>query len=223
MKRLTFQELHQTISLQDPQLITLVIENTTRFRDYVLRIFAKRGCLEELLTLSQDLKELDFDESATVVENPLILDLNSKQNLNALSRVIKRSYMDDIKEAVSKIEEALVETVGKIRLDFGVELTSEVDLKAEDVFKIANVRFEEDGVSPVERLVRYLFIENELRGNELAVILSLRSYFSESEIEQIVAEARYRGITILDIENRAPSNLLPNEKRLVIDNDLCFF
>ena len=98
MKRLTFQELHQTISLQDPQLITLVIENTTRFRDYVLRIFAKRGCLEELLTLSQDLKELDFDESATVVENPLILDLNSKQNLNALSRVIKRSYMDDIKE-----------------------------------------------------------------------------------------------------------------------------
>lgn len=223
MKKMVFQELRQTISLGDPQFVTFVIENVSRFRDYVLRIFAKTGCVEELISITEDANELVFDDSVICVENPLILEINSKQNINALSRIVKRSYLDDLKEAVQLIEDALTNAVGKIRLDFGVELTSEVDLKAEDVFKIANIRFEEESASSIERLLRFLCVQNELHGNDVAVILSLRSYFTDEEIEQLVRETRYRGISIIDIENHNPKSFISDEKRLIIDEDLCFF
>ena len=51
MKKMVFQELHQTISLGDPQFVTFVIESVSRFRDYVLRIFAKTGCVEDLISI----------------------------------------------------------------------------------------------------------------------------------------------------------------------------
>lgn len=223
MKKMVFQELHQTISLGDPQFVTFVIENVSRFRDYVLRIFAKTDCVEELISIIEDANELVFDDSVICVENPLILEINSKQNINALSRIVKRSYLDDLKEAVQLIEDALTNAVGKIRLDFGVELTSEVDLKAEDVFKIANIRFEEESASSIERLLRFLCVQNELHGNDVAVILSLRSYFTDEEIKQLVRETRYRGISIIDIENHNPKSFISDEKRLIIDEDLCFF
>ena len=209
------------IDITDPKFITLIIENKSfywKFSKYLYDTFPEHLSYCSLIKNGEQQK---IEDVSAYIFNPLDLNLNTKQNLNALYKILKKSYFSELSASVQQIQDLLTQVCKEIRLDFDAELTMESSIRIDDIFKIGGLQFSEIDSSLLEKFVRYISIIKELRNVSIIFINHLHDYFENTEIEQLLKELGYRGITLVNIETFVPQNKLENEKICIIDKDLC--
>lgn len=221
MKTLSINPNVFQIDITDPKFITLLIENKSfywKFSKYLYDTFPEHL---GYCSLFKNGEEQKIEDASAYIYNPLDLNLNTKQNLNALYKILKKSYFSELSASVQQIQDLLTQVCKEIRLDFDAELTMESSIRIDDIFKIGGLQFLETDSSLLERFVRYISIAKELQNVSIIFINHLRDYFENAEIEQLLKEMEYRGITLVNIETFVPQNKLENETLCIIDKDLC--
>ncbi|GEM_PF-4414969 len=221
MKTLSINPNVFQIDITDPKFITLVIENKPfywKFSKYLYDTFPEHL---SYCTLIKNGEPQKIEDVSAYIYNPLDLNLNTKQNLNALYKILKKSYFSELSASVQQIQDLLTQVCKEIRLDFEAELTMESSIRIDDIFKIGGLQFSETDSSLLEKFVRYISIVKELQNVSIIFINHLHDYFENVEIEQFLKEMEYRGITLVNIETFVPQNKLENETLCVIDKDLC--
>lgn len=221
MKTLSINPNVFQIDITDPKFITLVIENKSfywKFSKYLYDTFPEHL---GYCSLFKNGEEQKIEDVSAYIYNPLDLNLNTKQNLNALYKILKKSYFSELSASVQQIQDLLTQVCKEIRLDFDAELTMESSIRIDDIFKIGGLQFSESDSSLLERFVRYISIIKELQNVSIIFINHLHDYFENVEIEQLLKELGYRGITLVNIETFVPQNKLENETLCIIDKDLC--
>lgn len=221
MKTLSINPNVFQIDITDPKFITLVIENKPfywTFSKYLYDTFPEHLSFCSLIKNGEQQK---IEDVSAYIYNPLDLNLNTKQNLNALYKILKKSYFSELSASVQQIQDLLTQVCKEIRLDFDAELTMESSIRIDDIFKIGGLQFSETDSSLLERFVRYISIVKELQNVSIIFINHLHDYFENTEIEQLLKEMEYRGITLVNIETFVPQNKLENETLCIIDKDLC--
>lgn len=209
------------IDITDPKFITLVIENKSfywKFSKYLYDTFPEHLSYCSLIKNGEQQK---IEDVSAYIFNPFDLNLNTKQNLNALYKILKKSYFTELSASVQQIQDLLTQVCKEIRLDFDAELTMDSSIRIDDIFKIGGLQFSEIDSSLLEKFVRYVSIIKELRNVSIIFINHLHDYFENTEIEQLLKELGYRGITLVNIETFVPQNKLENETLCIIDKDLC--
>lgn len=221
MKTLSINPNVFQIDITDPKFITLVIENKPfywTFSKYLYDTFPEHLSFCSLIKNGEQQK---IEDVSAYIYNPLDLNLNTKQNLNALYKILKKSYFSELSASVQQIQDLLTQVCKDIRLDFDAELTMESSIRIDDIFKIGGLQFSETDSSLLERFVRYISIVKELQNVSIIFINHLHDYFENTEIEQLLKDMEYRGITLVNIETFVPQNKLENETLCIIDKDLC--
>lgn len=221
MKTLSINPNVFQIDITDPKFITLIIENKSfywKFSKYLYDTFPEHLSYCSLIKNGEQQK---IEDVSAYIFNPLDLNLNTKQNLNALYKILKKSYFSELSASVQQIQDLLTQVCKEIRLDFDAELTMESSIRIDDIFKIGGLQFSEIDSSLLEKFVRYISIIKELRNVSIISINHLHDYFENTEIEQLLKELGYRGITLVNIETFVPQNKLENETICIIDKDLC--
>lgn len=221
MKTLSINPNVFQIDITDPKFITLVIENKPfywTFSKYLYDTFPEHL---GYCSLFKNGEEQKIEDVSVYIYNPLDLNLNTKQNLNALYKILKKSYFSELSASVQQIQDLLTQVCKEIRLDFDAELTMESSIRIDDIFKIGGLQFSETDSTLLERFVRYISIVKELQNVSIIFINHLHDYFENAEIEQLLKEMEYRGITLVNIETFVPQNKLENETLCIIDKDLC--
>ena len=221
MKTLSINPNVFQIDITDPKFITLVIENKSfywKFSKYLYDTFPEHLGYYSLFKNGEEQK---IEDVSAYIYNPLDLNLNTKQNLNALYKILKKSYFSELSASVQQIQDLLTQVCKEIRLDFDAELTMESSIRIDDIFKIGGLQFSETDSSLPERFVRYISIIKELQNVSIIFINHLHDYFENAEIEQLLKEMEYRGVTLVNIETFVPQNKLENETLCIIDKDLC--
>lgn len=221
MKTLSINPNVFQIDITDPKFITLIIENKPfywTFSKYLYDTFPEHLSFCSLIKNGEQQK---IEDVSAYIYNPLDLNLNTKQNLNALYKILKKSYFSELSASVQQIQDLLTQVCKDIRLDFDAELTMESSIRIDDIFKIGGLQFSETDSSLLERFVRYISIVKELQNVSIIFINHLHDYFENTEIEQLLKEMEYRGITLVNIETFVPQNKLENETLCIIDKDLC--
>ena len=221
MKTLSINPNVFQIDITDPKFITLVIENKPfywKFSKYLYDTFPEHL---SYCSLFKNGEEQKIEDVSAYIYNPLDLNLNTKQNLNALYKILKKSYFSELSASVQQIQDLLTQVCKEIRLDFDAELTMESSIRIDDIFKIGGLQFSETDSSLLERFVRYISIVKELQNVSIIFINHLHDYFENVEIEQLLKEMEYRGIALVNIETFVPQNKLENETLCIIDKDLC--
>lgn len=221
MKTLSINPNVFQIDITDPKFITLVIENKSfywTFSKYLYDTFPEHL---GYCSLFKNGEEQKIEDVSVYIYNPLDLNLNTKQNLNALYKILKKSYFSELSASVQQIQDLLTQVCKEIRLDFDAELTMESSIRIDDIFKIGGLQFSETDSTLLERFVRYISIVKELQNVSIIFINHLHDYFENAEIEQLLKEMEYRGITLVNIETFVPQNKLENETLCIIDKDLC--
>lgn len=221
MKTLSINPNVFQIDITDPKFITLVIENKPfywTFSKYLYDTFPEHLSFCSLIKNGEQQK---IEDVSAYIYNPLDLNLNTKQNLNALYKILKKSYFSELSASVQQMQDLLTQVCKEIRLDFDAELTMESSIRIDDIFKIGGLQFSETDSSLLERFVRYISIVKELQNVSIIFINHLHDYFENTEIEQLLKEMEYRGITLVNIETFVPQNKLENETLCIIDKDLC--
>lgn len=221
MTKLISTLFEKEIDLETPKFLTLVVENKTlnyEICKYLYNDFCGRV---DYFKLFNDDKKLDLSTYALFVYNLFSLDLNTKKNINALYKLLKKSCSESLQLELKNIKESIVEIVRHISLDFDVELDVNNNIKEDDFFKIVDLRFSESDDSHMSRFKKYVETAYELTGMRVCFVNHLHDYFDHGEIESLLHELSYKNITIINLEHNDLFQKLANEDLIIIDRDLC--
>lgn len=212
----------EKISFDDFSLLTLVIENKEMQFNY-LTYLANEFCgKEKYWTVYNDGNLVEIDEISDFILNIFDLKINTKKNANALYKIIKNNYYSLLEEKISEIKRISKNIMEEISEDFDLELTSESYINTDDLFKIFNLRFNEDVGTKAESLIKYISVLNKLRGTKVFFVNNLHSFYDKNELLDIVKESNYKNIRIINLEFNDCFEKIYDEKLFLIDNDLCF-
>ncbi len=222
MKTLSINPNLFSIEITDPKFVTLVIENKPFYYEFSRYLYDDFPDHLNCCSLMLNGNEVKLDEASLYISNILDLNLNSKQNLNALYKILKKTYFQELSTGVEEIQSLLTKICKEIRLDFDAELTMDSSIKIDDVFKIGGLQFlqtEEDGL--LEQLSRFVCVAKELRNVSLVFVNHLHDYLEDKDMESFVKEIQYKGITLVNLETIKPLNKIESEEILIIDDDFC--
>ena len=78
-----------------------------------------------------------------------------------------------------------------------------------------------DELEPVERIVEFISLCNELLKNQWFVLIGAKSFFSTDELKLIYDMAFARKVTLLLIEQNNMGRIENYESHILIDDDFC--
>lgn len=203
-------------------LLTLVMENKTYLLDYLTYLHHDFRGKERYWVFTDSKKaNVDLESCSEIVPDFFNLEINSKKNVNALYRLLKKSYYDKLKPDISELKDKAVSIVKEICLDFDIELCVTNEISEDDLFKILDLRFNADDLDIKEKFIKYCLVVNELRRINVFFVLFLHQFFDGNDIQDIIHELSYHRIRLFNLETSNSSKNNEFESTVLMDSDLC--
>lgn len=219
--RLVHYELTEAILDENTVFTEWIIESPEIFSEYIQELNGQLAGEEGRFVLSENNKELDLAKKADMVINPFSVDVNSRKILNKLYQELTGLSREE--QMYTKTLE-LFRYIQEYMLDleqctsYILEFDQEIDIAA--LLKAVNVHYEVKDVDFLEKIVQYIKIMVAVAGTKLFVIVNLRSYLTDLQMQNLIQECEYQDIKILFIENQQRS-CMKGGKRYIIDIDKC--
>lgn len=218
MKLYFFEEF---IDLEVGKLYTIIIENRKILYDFEKYLFNEFEGNSDYLLLMDNNKIIDHKKNIYFLSNFYDMDLNNKKNLLALYKQIKVNHNDELKERFEQLTSNINEFLEFINFDSGFDLTFDSNILMDDVFKLGDLRFNNENDSLFNTLISYLEIINNLFNIEVFIVEELHKYFSNDELIKAINELKYHGIILINIEKDNNFEGIVVEIRNYIDIDYC--
>ena len=212
---------NEYLNIEPGVFYNITIENREYFRKVVESL-----CFDFItdcgISIFKGTDNYDLEDIAVAVPNILDLNINTKKNINALNKILKKTYYEDLKSDLLSLKEKATIIVKKIALDLDISLSMNEEIKTDDLFKIMDIKFSDDKETFLERFINFLFVNSELQEKNLFFCLHLKEYFSPEEVEIIVKEVSYKQISVINIETHEYLDSIECQKKILIDKDCCF-
>ena len=200
----------------------LLIENRKLFFDMVNNLLLQADGTHGDWILSIAEKPVEFSRYADVTMQFAPFQMNRKSLLTKLCSALEQ------KALLAENYQRTGELLGDIEcylLDLAEDLPLEIDcprLAIGSLIKAASPEIDERDKDPLERIFAYMELVRELDRDRLFVMIHMRAYFSDEEMERFVESACLHDFKVLLLESSA-FPLLKNTKRHTVDADLCEF
>jgi CRISPR type II-A-associated protein Csn2 len=215
--------IEPSITIPETHFFSLAVENKSFLLDVVsgLREQSVDG-KEGSFTLLLDDRVVNFEKSVSAVFDFTDIDFNSKQITNLLAKKFMEFLgLDEQAEALTELETDIFNLVENFRLSSGVNVEYDTSLNGRNIAKACSLKIAENNRSLPERLCEYVNLLSDLKPLKLFVLVFAKQFLEKIDLKNLYSHCIDRGIRLLIIEGSDQSELLPNEKRLVIDKDLC--
>ncbi len=208
-----------TISCEFVQL--LIIENPHEFYKFVDMFDCSVGGDESELSFLRNGKPVSAEKEGCIICDPFHFDLNDKKvigllfkNLAETCRYGKEQFkLSSVNTGVGQLFAELFETL-PFSLTYG-------ELTIEELLKCANVRFEKTYDTLLEKIICYINALAELKHCNFFVFVNLKAVLCDDDLMSLYRHCALEKIGLLLIENSKVRPLLPEEKAIIITEDLC--
>ena len=209
------------IDLEVGKLYTIIIENRKILYDFEKYLFNEFEGNNSYLLLMDNNKIIDHKKNIYFLSNFYDMDLNNKKNLLALYKQIKVNHNDELKERFEQLTSNINEFLEFMNFESGFDLTFDSNILMDDVFKLGDLRFNNENDSLFNTLISYLEIINNLFNIEVFIVEELHKYFSNDDLIKAINELKYYGIILINIEKDNNFEGFVDEIRNYIDIDYC--
>lgn len=216
--KLYFPFLNLPIELSQDYIVNFSIENQKCFYSTVYDFVQ--------LDKSSNIKLLIDDKIATLSKKiETIIDFT---HISLNNKKIQTKVLSVLEEK-SKATKNFVRTQEIISLlnQYLIELSEDLSYEVEtnefsfgSILKSMGLKVIEDDSSPIERLIQYMDFIRDLDGEKLFVMVNLRSYFCDEDIEKFYHMSEMKKFYVLLLETVA-RNKIYNEKTYILDKDMC--
>ncbi len=216
LKLLGFDQLFKISSLK---LNIVQIENIYIFRKF-METMTFECFLNDVITLFDD--DLNItDEVCFSIINVMNLDLNTKKNLNSLNKILLKTAYGNLNNDLENLKKEVLQIVKSISLELEVSVSIKEEIKADDLFKIVDIKFTENQENILEKLINYIIVISKLQRKNIFLILHIKEYLTDEEIFTLIKELSLHEIFLIDFETRDFSGNERNDNKIVIDVDGC--
>lgn len=217
--RLSCFDLGIDIHFYENIVNVLVIENQEIFTLFLEKLMSQEDD-EAGILLSEEETKLPIGKWVEIIHSPFFLDLNSKKILSHLYQEIKVISDTEFTEEVENINSAIVSYLDHLLLKVPYPITFNLELDVLAMFKQYEVRMEQNQLPLCERLLNYMQLIQLLCGVKLIVLVNIKSYLSNAQLQEIYKTAFYNKIQLLLLES-SEKDVLSEEKYCIIDKDKC--
>jgi CRISPR type II-A-associated protein Csn2 len=211
------------IEVEDGTFYTLSVEN----KDFLLTVLSdirnqSEGDKDGNLNLLLNGRELNFEKNVTAVFDFTDIDFNAKSITNLLTKKFGEflKFGEQV-EALAELEIMVLNLTETFRIHSGLNIAYDAVLAESNLAKICSLKIADQKMDLLHRLCEYVSLMCELKPLKLFVLVFGKSFLSEEDIFEIYRYCSDKQVRLLFVEGVDQSKLLPNEKRLVIDEDLC--
>lgn len=220
--KLVYSNMGHILRFGEGYVNELIIENKKLFFAIIESMNRQAEGLHGDCVLSVSDRPVEFSKYADLTVQFAPFQVNRKSLLTKLYAVLEKSAQSS--ESHSKTRSLLGELERYIT-GLADELPFEINcqkLAIGPLIRALAPEVEENDKSPIEKVFAYIELIRELDRDKLFIMVNMRSYFSDEEMENFTECVCLHDFKILLLESyEAPK--LRHTKRFVIDADLCEF
>lgn len=220
--KLVYGDMGHILSFDNGYVNELVIENKRMFLNAVnsATVQADGGRGDFLLSISD--KPMEFSRYVDVTVQFAPFQINRKSLLTKLYAALEQKALLSENYMTTG---ALLNELERYVLHLSEDLPFEVNcqkLSVGSVIKAISPEIDEADKTPLEKIFSYMELVRELDRDRLFIMINMRSYFADDEMETFIESACLHGFRVLLLETYAQARL-KNTKRYTVDEDLCEF
>lgn len=218
---LAHSDLVKTIEIKDKIVTEWIIESPELFSQYLIELSRQINGADGKFILSNNEKELSISKFVSIIINPIDTLLNDKKIITKIYKELQQIAINEnnylkTKEMLSLLQQYLLE------LEYNFDLTLHIndDIELQGLFKLFGIKIEEEDLSFFEQLLQYIKIQNAILGKNLIILVNIRSFLTEQEMNDILLFVKHNEINLLLIEcyQRDFTN---STNKYIIDRDKC--
>jgi len=223
MIKLTRYGIENNIYLCPEYIFTLQIENANNFYQLASELYYQGNGGEGGFHLLKDDKIIEIESSIETVSDFLGFEINNKKFVNLLLKKFNLflSRESENVEKLGNIEVQAANIIESFQLYSGIDIDYTSPTSYDFLIKGFNLKIKEEGKTLLEKLILYINCAKELKRLEVVCLMFAKSFLSEDDITKLHKHCEYLKICLLLIESASAAELLQNEKKLIIDKDLC--
>ncbi len=207
-----FDDLSNTDSylliINNKQLLYKFLQSINQFDNTYIKIVDN---------YNNELKNSDYIDIVTSI---ILIDPNTKKNINALIRKIKQLELENLKISRNIVLNEIENSFKKINANSNIELISDIDFTEDDFLKFMNINVQDNYETLLERINNYINVTYELRNIRVFIFYNLLAFLSEDEVHLLLHDNKYKDIKIINIECYDNNYRCFDHKKL-IDEDIC--
>ncbi len=198
----------------------LIIQNKKKLYKVLMNLDSDFEDTPFIKIIDNSYKLLKNSDYIDYIPNLLLIDVNTKKNINALLRQIKVVSSGEIKKTCGKIVEELIDCFNNIKFESTFSLYEEIEFEDDDLLKLLSIKIEDNKLDILNRLITYIKISYELRNIKIFITFNIYSLLEDEEINLLIKETKLLGVKLINIET---SDVHKNnfDIKKILDKDLC--
>lgn len=221
MKCIAYSAADLYVELSEESVTTIVVENQNIFVKLISDISDQIEGRDGIFVLSNDYTPLDMHKHAEIITQLIPFTVNHKELLNKVYSEIKKKAVSAehyirTQEIMTEIEKYIFSLLS----EYSGTLQSAKPDDITALLKMFDVHFDDADMSLSEKILEYCISVNEYKGERVFFIVNMRNYIDDDTAEELFYNFLLNKIDVIFIES-SERKKLKNEKRVIIDSDLC--
>ena len=201
---------------------TLVIENPMFFRRFLQDIHCQIQGDDGVAVLSENNMPISFSRNAELLADYISFEVSRKSLVNKILVYMESVAMDEAHYVKTmQLMGELEQYIHQLAFDLPCSIFCG-KMHIGGVLRSAGIEIANDYDNDLERILDYMELTRELERDKLFVLVNLRSFYPDAEVSAFCTSALNHGFSVLLVDS-VSRKLLPNEKRVTVDSDLCEF
>lgn len=214
-------EIRTLLEIGNDYVNELVIENQIFMRNLITDISNQISGEDGKAVLSIDNVPVEWEKYAEIISDYIPPELNRRSLISKIcacaeQKALSGSYYMRSMEVLNGIEKYITELCVDYPCNFNF-----TKLNIGSIIRSVGMQIENDGTI-LEQLTDYMNLVRNFEQEKLFIILGMRNYFTDDEMETFIETVLSHDFKLLLVEGTAKTKLKLT-KRLIIDADLCEF
>lgn len=199
----------------------LIVENPHEFYRFVSGLDAQLEGEDGEFSFLRDDKSIAAEKEGCIICDPFHFELNDKKAINLLvKRLSDTCRYGEMHHKLIEINASVEMMFSELFSSFPFSLAHS-ELTIENLLKVGDVRFEKTYDSLIEKFICYINAMVELKQCRFFVFVNLKSVLGDDELKALYHHCALEKVGLLLIEPAKSRALLPEEKAVIITDDLC--
>ena len=199
---------------------TIVIENPDLLCSLITDIQNQLSGIDGKAVLSTEEKILPFGKNLELLDRFIPFDLNNKALITGITADLEKKAISDERYSQSN---TLLGEIDRFLTEIAFDCPCDIEftkINVGSIIKAAGVSVCDDYDNLGEKIIDYFELVNEFIGRKTFITVNLRSYLNDKDARLFMSTVTSHGFDVIMIESFEHTKL-DEEKRLIIDADLC--
>ncbi|MDR2904752.1 MAG: type II-A CRISPR-associated protein Csn2 [Helicobacteraceae bacterium] len=220
---LSCRGIEPDIIIPETGFFTLSIENKNFLFEILRELRNQIDCGKEgRFNISLSGRVLNIEKSVSAIFDFTNIDFNSKAITNLLVKKFSEFLsLGEQAETLINLESIILNLAENFRIKSGLNVEYDAAVNNNNLAKICSLTIADNNSGLLEKLCEYVNLLCDLKPLKLFVLIFGKSFLTESDMRIFYQYCNDKHVRLLIIEGYDIADIQSNERRLIIDKDLC--